>query len=125
MTRLGIQSLVLGVAWLHAALALQSFSQGCQPMDAQFYSEDAVGFYCFPEDSSLTFNYTYSLIELRYCVGNNAGSLIGYDDGNYQDTCEGCILQSVRSNGYRTCYLKCNCHDMDKQLKETILDLSK
>ncbi|KAL6403010.1 hypothetical protein AUP68_12342 [Ilyonectria robusta] len=80
-------------------------------------------------------------IELRYCVGNNAGSLIGYDEyvpnlpctyagtdrrsGNYQDTCEGCILQSVRSNDYRTCFLKCNCHDMNKQLKETILDLSK
>ncbi|KAH7133615.1 hypothetical protein EDB81DRAFT_804757 [Dactylonectria macrodidyma] len=121
----GIKYLVLGLAWLHVSLAVQSFSQGCQPMDAQLYSDDAVGFYCFPEDPDLlAFSYAYSLIELRHCIANNGGSLVAYSDGNYQESCENCILESVRSNGYRTCYLKCNCYNRNKQPQETVIDLN-
>ncbi|KAK7430795.1 hypothetical protein QQZ08_002584 [Neonectria magnoliae] len=124
MLALGTQFLTLGLACIHTVLAFQSFSQGCQPMDAQFYSEDMVGFYCFPEDESLVYSYTYSMIELRRCIGNNAGTLIGYDEGNYQNSCENCSLESVRDNDYRTCYLECTCYDTNKQPKESRLDLN-
>lgn len=40
-------------------VAFKSFSEGCMPIDGQFFGEDRVGFYCMVEDSDL-FDYKYS-----------------------------------------------------------------
>ncbi|KAK0392309.1 hypothetical protein NLU13_1805 [Sarocladium strictum] len=112
------------------ALAMQgagfkSFSKSCMAIDGQFYSEDKVGFYCFTKNVA-QFEYMYSLIDLRHCVANNVGSLVGYKDGNYHKSCDDCKLESVKdSQGTQigTCYLSCDCYDMEGQRHRAKFDL--
>ncbi|CAM1507151.1 Fc.00g067920.m01.CDS01 [Cosmosporella sp. VM-42] len=121
---LGLFILTVTLAVAPRALAIRSFSKGCQAMDGQFYGQDKVGFYCFTEDEELKYDYKYSTIDLRHCIGNNVGTLVGYDGGAYQNSCDNCTLDSVRHGEDTTCYLKCECYDMDEHKHRTELNLN-
>ncbi|KAH8174045.1 CVNH domain-containing protein [Sarocladium implicatum] len=116
------------LTWVLAATAraasTTSFSKSCQAVDGQFFGQDKVGFYCFTKNVE-QYDYKFSLIDLRHCLANNNGALIGYKDGNYQKSCEGCRLKTTQDlkDGMGTCHLLCYCDDLDGKKHESIFDL--
>ncbi|KAL2212109.1 hypothetical protein CC79DRAFT_1364392 [Sarocladium strictum] len=122
---LAVSFLVWSLAVAVQASSTSSFSKSCLAADGQFYGVDKVGFYCLTKNVD-QFEYKYSLIDLRHCLANNVGALVGYKDGDYHKSCEKCQLKSAMDtdgSDMGTCHLSCDCYDMDGEKHSTDFDL--
>ncbi|KAK4457898.1 hypothetical protein QBC42DRAFT_187408 [Cladorrhinum samala] len=77
-----------------------------------------LGLYCL-NDATEVFSYNYTWINLDYCVGNNAGTLVSYENGAYSGTCTNCTIAHDA-----TLELTCSCWDMDNHHVTSTLDLN-
>ncbi|KAK4128246.1 Cyanovirin-N, partial [Parathielavia appendiculata] len=78
-----------------------------------------LGAFC-RNDMTAIFGYNYSWIDLDYCVGNNGGQLIPYENGNYSTSCTNCGIDFEME----TLVLSCKCIDPDENEATSSLDLN-
>ncbi|KAM0329977.1 hypothetical protein ACHAQA_004146 [Verticillium albo-atrum] len=99
-----------------------SFVKSCLWNACKFRNNHILGTYCNTDNTDI-FDYDWTQIDLGKCVGNNGGSLVSYENGKYQGTCEKCKLTNDHNDG--TQFLDCRCWTIDGARRKTRLDLDK
>ncbi|KAK4232216.1 hypothetical protein QBC38DRAFT_505955 [Podospora fimiseda] len=77
-----------------------------------------LGMYCLNDHTEI-FGFNYTWINLDYCVGNNGGQLVSWENGNYSGTCTNC---TIKVNV--TVDLTCSCWDTNNKHVVSTLDLN-
>ncbi|KAH8883948.1 Cyanovirin-N, partial [Thozetella sp. PMI_491] len=73
--------------------------------------------YCL-NTNHVVFGYNYSVIDLGRCVGNNGGTLVGYPNGNYSNSCDNCSTRHASS-----LRLECDCMTTVRTTQRSSVDL--
>ncbi|KAK3996466.1 hypothetical protein QBC44DRAFT_304425 [Cladorrhinum sp. PSN332] len=77
-----------------------------------------LGMYC-RNDHTEIFGYNYTWIDLDYCVGNNGGQLVGWENGTFSGTCTNCTVAAANE----TLDLTCSCWGTNNKHVVSSLDL--
>ncbi|KAK4162530.1 hypothetical protein QBC43DRAFT_345858 [Cladorrhinum sp. PSN259] len=78
----------------------------------------SLSMYCQNNNTEI-FGYNYTYIDLDFCVGNNGGQLVSWENGSYSGTCTNCTIAI-----HETVDLTCSCWDTNNQHVVSTLDLN-